>query len=157
LNPKKTKELCKLTSQELGLSEELVRDVIDMYWKEVHDSISDMRHPFISVYGLGTFKVKEWKLQESLDKYERLLTNNDGENFQRMAIRYELLARIEKIKRAQELLKTHKEKKEIKNQEKHDRLKSNLEKQMVDSTGNIQLDIQERTNREDLHKENEDM
>lgn len=130
LNPKKTKELCKLTSEELGLSEELVRDVVDMYWKEIHHAISDMIHPFILVHGLGTFKVKEWKLQESLEKYERLLINNDGDTFQRMAIRYELIARIEKIKRTQEEFAKHNDKKKHKKKEKDDRIKKNMGKQV---------------------------
>jgi hypothetical protein len=158
LVPKKSKELYRKVAQELGFTEDLVKDVVEMYWHDVRKALTDMKHHAIYVEGLGTFKSKEKRLTEALEEYERLYANNKGDSFRRMAMKTELGSRIEKIKNLLDLMNKDKHKKQlIKDKRNGQSTITTMEEQISDTRGSTQHDLQERADREDLHKENEDL
>jgi nucleoid DNA-binding protein len=158
LVPKKSKDLHKLVAEELGFTEDLVRDAVGMYWHDVRKALTDMSHHAIYVEGLGTFKSKEKRLTEALEEYERLYLHNKGDSFRRMAMKTELGSRIEKIKHLLDLMNKDKHKKQLIKDKRNGKLDhKNLEEQVVDPGRTQEPDIQETSSGTDFPKENEDM
>ena len=85
--PKKAKEFYKATAEQLGISEDLVRDAVEMYWADVRKALTEMQFHAIFIDKLGTFSAKERRLQEALEQYERYDNLNDGSTYRKMAIK----------------------------------------------------------------------
>ncbi len=155
MNPKKSKSLYKDTADQLNQSEELVKDVVELYWKDIRKMITTLAHPAIFVHGLGTFKAKSWKVAEIREKYEKKLSYNDGSTFRKMTIKTELEERIARIKLLQEQIQSDKDKKQSIKDKRYD--KKNMEEQVVNTGGDVEQPTQERSGGEDLCEEDEDM
>jgi hypothetical protein len=78
LIPKKAKDFRKATAEDTGYSEELICSILDFYWTRVRKEISDLTYPSINIPSLGTFKIKHWKLDETLEHYDQILGRIDG-------------------------------------------------------------------------------
>ena len=155
MNPKKSKELYKVTAEELNINEDLVKDLTDMYWNEIRKSITGLKHHLIYVAGIGTFNAKSWKLSEIREKYEKRISYNNGSNFRKMAIKAELEGTVAKIKILEEqITEATLRKKHIKDKRND---KTNLEKQVANPRGDNEQPLQEGSSREGISKENEDM
>lgn len=102
-----------MTSSELNLPEELIDDLTSFYWKRVRKAIVEMEYHAISVDGLGTFKVKSWKLQEALEKYTRYTESVDTKTFNILTVKKEVNLRIERIKNLMLLFEKESEKKKL--------------------------------------------
>ena len=63
----------KLTAEELNVPLSLVDDLTSFYWGRIHKAMSGLEGPEIQVASLGTFKVKSWKLDESIGRYNMFL------------------------------------------------------------------------------------
>jgi hypothetical protein len=127
LVPKKSKDLYKQVAEELGFPEDLVKDVVEMYWQDVRKALTDMKHHAIYVEGFGTFKSKEKRLTEALEEYERLYNNNKGDSFRKMAMKTELGLRIGKIKHLLDLLNKDKHKRQLIKDKRNGNTKQTLE------------------------------
>ena len=77
--PKKAKDFIKPTAQKTNQSEDLVKAMINFYWKTIREEIVNMEHLNISVVNLGTFKVKHWKIDEVINKYNNKIKKFDGD------------------------------------------------------------------------------
>jgi nucleoid DNA-binding protein len=66
LRPKKTKELIPQLAKELGLTEQEVKSVIDLYWDQVRKTLSSLEHNRLFLRGLGVFYIKPWALEKRL-------------------------------------------------------------------------------------------
>jgi DNA polymerase III delta prime subunit len=158
LNPEKPAYFKKLTAEKLGLEEELVKDVVELYWKDVRKAITELQHYAINVEGLGTFLTKPWKLKEMREKFEYMLSKNDGSTFRKMAIKTELEDKVSKIKNLEEGLFKEKTKKQSIKELRHAKANStNLEKQSSYNRGTVEQDPQKGSGRADISEENEDM
>lgn len=157
MNPKKAREFYKLTAQELELNEELVKDILETYWSEVRKTLSEMRYHAVNVHNLGTFRIKDWKLKEAIVNYERILSYNDGKSFQKMAMRYSLEDKIQKLKKAQEFIDKDKEKRIKFNQEKYGKTKSDMGQPEVNSTGTQESDLQDGSGRSNVPETDNNM
>ena len=147
MNPKKVKELYKITAEELNVKEDLVRDLTDMYWKEIRKSITDLKHPSIYAAGLGTFNAKSWKLAEIREKYEVRISYNNGSNYRKMAIKTVLENTVSQIKGLEEQLESNKlKKKSIKEKRNEKANNTDMEEQGSDSRRGDELDLEERDN-----------
>lgn len=156
--PRKAKDLYAVVAAKMGISEDLVKDAVGIYWSDVRKALTNMEYHAIFVENLGTFKSKEQRLLEALEKYERLYKYNDGENFRKMKMKTELHSRIEKIKRLLSLIEGDKVKKQqIKDKRYGTSTDTNMEEQTSNPSGTGQQDIQDRTGGEDLCEEDEDM
>lgn len=98
LNPKKGKDISKKTAKILDLDEELVEDVISFFWSELHRSLTDLEHPRIEIPNFGTFKIKPWMLEHTLDKYKRQLAKGAPTTFNRMQRYKGIEFRADKVK-----------------------------------------------------------
>lgn len=156
--PKKASEFYKKTAKQLGISEDLVRDAVGMYWSDVRKALTDMQHHAIFIDKLGTFSAKEKRLKEALEKHERYDSLNKGDTYRKMAMKQEGQSRITKIKALLELIEKDKQKKqEVKNKRDGKLNTTNLEEQVVNPGGNSKQDIQETICGTDIPEENEDM
>lgn len=156
--PKKAREFYKVTAEQLGISEDLVRDAVEMYWTDVRKALTEMQFHAVFIDKLGTFSAKERRLTEALEEYERYDNLNDGSTYRKMTIKQEGQDRIQKIKKLLELINSDKQKKELIKQKRNNELTTqNLEEQVANPGGSNQQDIQETPRGTDIHKENEDL
>lgn len=126
MNPRPAKELIPKTVLDTGLSEELVTDILDVYWRMVHQELSSLKWVRIQIPGLGTFKVKKNRLYKEVEKITNILKPNiELTTFQRMK-RHKLL--VDKLETINKLIKIYDkeylEKKEF-NEKKNAKKKSN--------------------------------
>jgi nucleoid DNA-binding protein len=81
MNPKKANKLYKQVAEEMDLSETLVEDFIEFYYKAVRANMSDLTHHRINVEGLGQFVVKHNLVRKAIPKYTKSLKNHDTSTF----------------------------------------------------------------------------
>jgi nucleoid DNA-binding protein len=79
LNPTKPKKIVTATSKELGLSEELIDEVISFYYKAVHRKLSSLEHYNIQVIGLGSFSLRRMRLEKKTEHYQNALAKFEKE------------------------------------------------------------------------------
>jgi nucleoid DNA-binding protein len=84
LKPTKGKELIKKTAQELNLSEELVKDVVEFYYSIVTRKIENLENATIFLHGLGTLRLSRRKLKKNIEKMQKLLESNSQEDFKKV-------------------------------------------------------------------------
>lgn len=77
MNPKKTNKLYREVAEEMNISESLVEDIIEFYYKELRSSMSNLKHPRLIVYGLGQFVAKTGLVRKSISKYTKGLNDHD--------------------------------------------------------------------------------
>lgn len=152
--PKKANEFKKPTAEELGLPENLVSDFIDFFWDRVRTHMSELNHETIQIPNLGTFKVKHWKIDETVESHKATIIRVEGK-FSGYRMKVDLMDRIEKLEKIKKLVEQRELKfKEIKDARKN---KSNLEKQEPDTSRPNEQDLQEKSSGENIQGENEDM
>jgi len=81
----KAKSLIPKTAKELGIDENLVRDVVDHYYTALRKNMSSLEQSRIRVPELGVFYVSKKKLEISIIKIKSIL-KAEGEdiNFKRL-------------------------------------------------------------------------
>lgn len=125
--PKKAKEFKKEVAKELNLSEDLVDDVINFYWERVRKLITTADNNAIEILNLGTFKLKTWKIDETIASYKLLIERVDG-HFAKYAIRKDYESRIEMLEKAKKYNDEEKERlNNIKIKRNADKAKGTLE------------------------------
>jgi len=81
MNPKKSNKLYKEVSEELDLTEDLVQDFIEFYYKEIRKNLTDLLHPRINVDGLGHFVAKTFVIRKAIPRYKKFLEVQGTETF----------------------------------------------------------------------------
>lgn len=138
--PKKANEFKKSTAEELGLSEKLVSDFIEFFWDRVRTHMSELNHETVQIPNLGTFKVKHWKIDETVEKHKATIVRVEGK-FAGYMMKVDLTDRIEKLEKIKEAAAKRELKfKEIKDARKN---KNNLEEQSSDMGRLQEPDIQD--------------
>ncbi len=153
MNPKKPSELYPQVSEKLNLSEDLIKDYITFYYKEIRRKVVSCESTNIVITGLGTLKVKPWKLPDTIKKYERvrdkyktLVEKGIKISFQKFAIMKDIEERLDVLYSFQKLINDEQLKKDhIKKIRYDSKTKNNMEKQSPDLGGilepnNIQQD-----------------
>lgn len=126
MRPTKGKELIKKTAQDLNISEEVVADVVNFYYKCVRAKIESLEHPTIFLHGPGTLRLSKRKLKRDIEGLQKLLASNNQEDFKKV-VKYNLSkALLDKKVKALEIC-------EIYYKGIHEKYHSNLEKQRGDS------------------------
>jgi len=138
LVPKKAKDFKKSTAEDLTLPEELVSDLINFYWAKVRNHISNLEYEAIEITNLGTFKVKNWIIDETIVKYKQYIDRMHGK-FSEHIVKKELEERMQKLEKIKSLV----EEREIKFKEIRDarKNKNNLEEQGPDTSGPPEQDL----------------
>ena len=57
--PKKSNELYREVAEDLEVSEDLVEDLVQLYYKEIRKNLTGLKYPRINVDGLGQFVAKQ--------------------------------------------------------------------------------------------------
>jgi hypothetical protein len=151
LLPKKPTEFYKKTAEENNVSEELVADLISFYWKEVRRVMSNCEAHNVIVEGLGTFKVKYWKIKEVLLKHENILNKykidvEAGEkiSFYKFSILKDVQENMNKILELEKMIEADNLKKQSVKQKRYDqKVKNNLEEPGADMGRLQEPDIQD--------------
>lgn len=81
MNPKKSKVLIDEVAEELGLDKSLVKKVVDYYWNQVYDSITNIKYTDILISNLGTFVIKEKQLNKKIEGYTNYLQDQENLTF----------------------------------------------------------------------------
>lgn len=70
MKPKKSKELIPEVAKELDISQNIVEAVVQMYWKEVWENVTQLSSPKIHVENFGDFNIKHWLLDKEIARCE---------------------------------------------------------------------------------------
>ena len=84
MRPTKSKDLIKKTAQQLTLSEEMVKDVVEFYYSLVIKKMENLDSPTIFLHGFGTLRLSRRKLKRDIDNLHKLLNSNDQEDFKKI-------------------------------------------------------------------------
>jgi nucleoid DNA-binding protein len=121
LNPKKSKELIKPTSEELGLPEALVKDAVDFYWENMRKSLSELKKSKITVAGVGIFSINPKKLVGLKEKYKTIAERMNTDTFNKFSAKKEIERKLSNIETIfDEINENVKKKQEIKQKRKDD-------------------------------------
>jgi hypothetical protein len=128
MNPKKSNKLYKEVSEELDLTEDLVQDFIEFYYKEIRRNLTDLLHPRINVDGLGHFVAKTFIIRKAIPKYQKFLEVQSTETFAEYFNKKNTETKLNALINLESKLTEIENKKEIFKQTKYDKYtKENLE------------------------------
>lgn len=151
LLPKKPSDFYKQIAEEYEVTEDLVADIVSFYWKEIRKTLSNCEVHNVKVDGLGTFKAKEWKIPEVLERH-RLIMNKyqtgvkEGEkiSFYKFSIFKDVQENMQKIEALQKLIEgDHVKKQGVKQKRYAQKVKNNLEEPGPDMGRLQEPDIQD--------------
>lgn len=79
----KAKKLIPKVAKDLCISEEMVEDVINFYYKSVRQKVEKLSAHRIRITGLGVMHVRPGKLISSIEKLTTTLNSDNIKNFKR--------------------------------------------------------------------------
>ncbi len=123
MHPKKSKVFISKTADDLNIDKSIVEKVISFYWKSVRLTVSKLESPLIHVSNLGTFGVRQTKIEDVRQKYKNYLKNmpnSDLMTFDKHKFKLETIERMEKLNKLQDEI-------EKRNKEKNEKLLKRLE------------------------------
>ena len=109
--PRKVSSLYPATAAELKVSEELVTDVIDFYWKEVKKQLEEPTHISITIEDFGTFEARKQQIEYLIEKHKKIIKHMKPTTYNKhtlMNIAVDKLGKLEgmlELCKAQELKK----------------------------------------------------
>lgn len=116
--PKKPKQIVKIVSEELDLSQELIDDLTTFYYKTLRNKLSDLEELRFNAPGLGHFLIRNSAVISTTKRFEAIkdsLTADTFANYHRRKLVQTRLDQLYSIKeRIQEFLEKKKEFKESK-------------------------------------------
>lgn len=132
--PKKSKLLYKDVCEEMNVSEHLVDSLIDFYYKELKNTLTNLKHPRINVEGLGQFVIRKNLVNKSIPKYNKMLENHDTSTFRAYYNKKAIEERVQLLEKMSEMIYQESLRKEIFNQNKNEKYtQTNLEQPETDS------------------------
>tara|TARA_R110000868_G_scaffold141302_1_gene357805 strand:- start:1443 stop:1832 length:390 start_codon:yes stop_codon:yes gene_type:complete len=111
--PKKSNKLYKDVSEELDISNILVEELVEFYYNEVRQLLSNLVFPRINVEGLGQFVARPKLVRNAIPRYTKILQSHDTSTFaayynkKSLETKLELLILLEQKITEQELKKTN--------------------------------------------------
>lgn len=113
LKPKKAKEFISDIAQQLSLSQDIVKDVVDYYWREVRKNLSSLSHTRIHVTNLGDFVTKHWKIDEKIEGLEKWEENNKLKGLQEITARFKTAETLFDLKNLKKLVEEENQRKDF--------------------------------------------
>ena len=120
MRPKKAKDFIPDVALDLGIPDDLVKEVVNYYWEEVRRSLSSLKHQRVHITNLGDFTIKHWKIDEKMESLKKWEENNKLKGLQEITKRFkvaETLYDLNNIKgiiseenQRKEFIKLHKKK-----------------------------------------------
>ncbi len=81
MKPKNHRIFFEGIAEDAGVHQELVDSLISFYFARVRKNLSELEHPRIHVAGLGTFKLRKWKLEQNIKRNKDILGNLEKMTF----------------------------------------------------------------------------
>ena len=79
--PKKSNKLYKDISEELDISNILVEELVEFYYNEVRQLLTNLVFPRINVEGLGQFVARPKLVRNAIPRYTKILQSHDTSTF----------------------------------------------------------------------------
>jgi 4-alpha-glucanotransferase len=132
--PKKSNQLYKELAEEINVPVELVEDLIQSYYKNVRDNLTNLTYPRINVEGLGQFVARPGLVKKSIQRYTKALDSHDTSTFRAYYNKKMLEDKVECLENLSKKLDEFENKKqEFKKQKDENQLKRDLEEPEADS------------------------
>jgi hypothetical protein len=81
MNPKKAKSYINIISKDLNEDVDLLECLIDFYYKECRNALSNLKYNRLNIDGLGHFKSRNNLIKKSIDKINKDLNGHDTSTF----------------------------------------------------------------------------
>tara|TARA_R110002020_G_scaffold473877_2_gene703828 strand:- start:478 stop:852 length:375 start_codon:yes stop_codon:yes gene_type:complete len=123
MNPKKSKDFIEEIGENLDLDKQLLEDLIDFYYKECRQVLSNLKCTRLDIQGLGHFVSRKNLVNKAVTKCTKSLKNHDTSTFAAYYNKKNLETKLELLK---DLMLLHNQEKDRKNKFK-DGLKKDME------------------------------
>lgn len=132
--PKKSSQLYKELAEDINVPVELVEDLIQSYYKNIRDNLTNLTYPRINVEGLGQFVARPGLVKKSIQRYKKALDSHDTSTFRAYYNKKMLEDKVECLENLDKKLdESELKKQEFKKQKDENQLKGNLEEPETDS------------------------
>lgn len=81
MDPKKSSKLYAVVAEDLNISESLVENLIELYYKDLRTCMSQLSHTRLNVTGLGHFYAKSQKIKKDIVSIGAILKTHDVSTF----------------------------------------------------------------------------
>jgi nucleoid DNA-binding protein len=129
--PKKANKLYTEITKEFDVSEDLVENLVELYYKTLRKNLSSLSELRINADGLGHFVVKIQKVKKAIPHYEKVLNNHDTSTFGAYHNKKSVEEKLELLSKINEKIDKELTKKQTFKDEKYSQ--NNLAKQETDS------------------------
>jgi len=137
--PKKANKLYKDIAEDMNIEEVLVEDLIEFYYKEVRNKLSNLSYPRINVEGLGHFVAKSSLIKKAIPRYIKSLENHDTSTFGAYFNKKGIEQKVELLIKLEQQINIEEQRKEnFKKKKDEEYIKTNLEQQEGDTGGDNQ-------------------
>lgn len=113
MRPKKAKDFIPSVAEELHFSEDIVKDVVDYYWREVRKNLSMLSSGRIHLTNLGDFVIKHWKIDEKIEGLEKWEENNKLKGMQELTARFKTAETLYNLKNLRKIVEEENQRKEF--------------------------------------------
>lgn len=131
--PKKASSLYKEITKEFDVSEDLVENLVEVYYKTLRKNLSNLSELRINADGLGHFVLKIQKVKTAIPYYEKVLNNHDTSTFGAYHNKKNVEEKLELLNKINEKADKELNKKQTFKDEKYS--KNNLAEPEADSRG----------------------
>lgn len=132
--PKKSSQLYKELAEEMHIPVELVEDLMQSYYKEIRNNLTNLNYPRINVEGLGQFVARPGLVKKSIDRYKKALDSHDTSTFSAYYNKKMLEEKVECLENlSQKLDEAEVKKQNFKKQKNENQLKGDLEEPETDN------------------------
>ena len=104
MRPKKAKDFTPKVAEELNISEDIVKDVVDYYWRNIRKNLSSLEHTRIHLTNLGDFTIKHWKIDGMIEGLEKWEESNKSRGLQKITERFKTAENLYNLKKVKGLL-----------------------------------------------------
>ena len=85
-------------ADELEVSEELIADVVDFYWKELKKELEVPTHISVTIEDFGTFEARKKQVDYLIKKYERVIRHMKPTTYNKHALMSINVSKLENLK-----------------------------------------------------------
>lgn len=115
--PLKARELIKKTSEVLNEDVILVDDLVQFYWKQVHEAIKEPAYCNINIINLGMFIIAKKRMYDDIaDLTDKIRNYNAARSFQQHLLKSQAENKLEYLKKCLRFVEKEKELKLLKRQ-----------------------------------------
>lgn len=111
MNPKKANKLYKQFAEENSYEENLVENIIEFYYKNVRNLLTNLSYPRINIDGLGHMVAKPIIVKKGIDKLHKVLDDHDTSTFKAYHNKKAMEIKLSNLIKLQERILKEKDKK----------------------------------------------